>query len=93
MIEKTKNQKLDAVLGRALRDREFWNRLTTNPKAVAMEEGLAAEELEVIAGGVAITNPGTIMYCTSKTCNEKGGARNINPGDLVINPGNIAAKP
>jgi hypothetical protein len=64
------NNKLDQILGRALRDREFREKLTTNPKAVALEEGLAAEELEIIAGGMSISSPGTIAFCTAKTCNE-----------------------
>ena len=74
-MEKTKNQKMDEVLGRALRDSEFRQRLTTNPKAVAAEVGLGAEELEVIAGGMSIGTNAIIAYCTAKTCNEKGGAR------------------
>jgi len=74
-MEKTKNQKMDEVLGRALRDSEFRQKLTTNPKAIALEVGLGAEELEVIAGGVSIGTTGAVMYCTAKTCNEKGGAR------------------
>jgi hypothetical protein len=62
--------KMDHILGRALRDREFREKLTTNPRAVAMEEGLAAEELEIIAGGMSISSLSTIAYCTAKTCNE-----------------------
>lgn len=67
-----KNNKLDQILGRALRDREFRDKLTTNPKAVALEEGLPAEELEVIAGGMSISSLVKIAYCTAKTCNEGG---------------------
>ena len=73
-MEKTKHQKLDEVLGRALRDSEFRQQLTSNPKAIAAEVGLSSEELEVIAGGVSVGS-GPVMYCTAKTCNEKGGTR------------------
>ena len=71
MTEMTKQQKLDHVLGRALRDREFRQKLTANPTAVAMEEGLAADELEIIAGGMSKVTPGTkVAYCTGATCCE-----------------------
>jgi hypothetical protein len=75
MAEKTKHQKMDEVLGRALRDSEFRQRLTSNPKAIAAEVGLSSEELEVIAGGVQVGGNASVMYCTAKTCNEKGGTR------------------
>jgi hypothetical protein len=36
-----------------------------------MEEGLAAEELEIIAGGMAKVTPGSkVAYCTDHTCCE-----------------------
>lgn len=76
MSEKTKQHRLDEVLGRALRDREFRQKLTTNPSAVAAEAGLAADELEIIAGGMSRISAGVnVAYCTAKTCNEKGGFR------------------
>ena len=51
---------------------------------------LFAEEIDLVAGGLAIgsslVSPGSLVaYCTEKTCHETGGAR-LNPGDLVINP-------
>jgi len=73
--------KVDALLGRALRDKAFRDRLVANPAEVAKEAGLSAEQLELVAGGLAlgtsIRDPGQVMYCTEKTCNERGGARVI----------------
>jgi hypothetical protein len=81
MPEKGKRQEnLDALLGRALRDREFRERLVANPADVAKEAGLSAEELELVAGGLAIgslSDPSQVMWCTEKTCNEKGGIRAV----------------
>jgi hypothetical protein len=73
MADKSKQQKMDEVLGRALRDKEFRGKLTANPKKVAAEEGLAPDELDMIAGGLMKIGPGNkIAFCTSKTCNEGG---------------------
>jgi hypothetical protein len=73
--------KVDALLGRALRDKAFRDRLVANPAEIAKEAGLSAEQLELVAGGLAlgtsIRDPGQVMYCTEKTCNERGGARVI----------------
>jgi hypothetical protein len=75
----SRQAKLDGLLGRALRDKDFRERLLANPADVAKEAGLSAEELELVAGGLAVggayRDPSSIMYCTEKTCNEKGGAR------------------
>src|SRR4051794_570786 len=74
-----RQKRLDRLLGRALRDKEFRDRLVANPQEAAREAGLSAEELELVAGGLAIgtslPDPGRVMWCTEKTCNEKGGAR------------------
>jgi hypothetical protein len=74
-----RQKRLDALLGRALRDKAFRDRLIANPAEAAKESGLTADELELVAGGLAIgtslVNPGNVMFCTEKTCNEKGGAR------------------
>lgn len=76
-----RQQKLDAILGRALRDKEFRERLVADPTQAAKEAGLSPEELQLVAGGLAIgtriggPDPGQVMWCTEKTCNEKGGAR------------------
>jgi hypothetical protein len=76
MADTSKQQKLDELLGRALRDKGFREKLTADPKKVAAEEGLAAGELDIIAGGMMqIGGGGKIAFCTAKTCNEKGGAR------------------
>jgi hypothetical protein len=76
--ETERQRRLDALLGRALRDTAFRERLIANPREVSREAGLSPEELELVAGGLAIgtsLSPIRIMWCTEKTCNEKGGAR------------------
>lgn len=87
---KASTQKIDEILGRALRDRQFRVKLVNDPAGAAKDVGLSAQEMQLIAGGLAIgnslLNPGSIMYCTAKTCNEKGGARVGNPIDVVGNP-------
>src|SRR5215470_12568093 len=79
MSDETTQQKLDAILGRALRDKAFRQKLIENPRAVAEETSLSAAELELIAGGISLgtgmRDPSQVMFCTEKTCNEKGGAR------------------
>ena len=76
-----RQDKLDAILGRALRDKDFRERLIADPTEAAKEAGLSADELELVAGGLAIgtslQDSNRVMYCTEKTCNEKGGARLI----------------
>lgn len=76
-----RQDKLDALLGRALRDKEFRDRLVANPSDVAKEADLSAEDLELVAGGLSLgtslRDPSSVMFCTEKTCNEKGGARAI----------------
>jgi hypothetical protein len=71
----TNTQKIDQVLGRALRDSEFRQKLTSNPNEIAAEVGLSAQELEVIAGGVSIGGHVSPAFCSAKTCYEKGGSR------------------
>ena len=72
-----KQNKMDALLGRALRDKEFRQKLLDNPAEAASEAELSPAELELVSGGLALTsfirpiNP--IAYCTEKTCNEGGG--------------------
>ena len=97
--ETDKQKRLDALLGRALRDKDFRERLIANPAEAAKEAGLSADELELVAGGLAIggaLTPGRLMYCTEKTCNETGGARVVmwspNPAfnpTVVAGPANI----
>jgi len=93
----TDNNKIDEILGRALRDRNFRVKLVNDPKGAAKDVGLTEAEMQLISGGLAIgnslLNPGSVMFCTAKTCNEKGGARVSNPVDVVINPTVIAPTP
>lgn len=77
-MQNPEQSKLDAILGRALRDKEFRERLISNPAEAAKESGLSPEQLALVAGGLAIgtsLDRTRVMYCTEKTCNEKGGAR------------------
>ena len=81
MAKSDSQNALDALLGRALRDKDFRQKLLDDPKTAARDSGLSEQEIEMVAGGLSIgnslINPGSIMYCTEKTCNEKGGARVI----------------
>ena len=86
----TKQQKMDEILGRALRDKEFRQRLVENPKSVAQEGSLTEDEMELIAGGFSLAystfsrlGPGAVSFCTSRICNE-GSASNL--GGAVSNP-------
>jgi hypothetical protein len=75
------SSKLDALLGRALRDSAFRERMIADPTKAAAETGLSADELKLVTSGLAlgsslhVRDPRTVMWCTEKTCNEKGGAR------------------
>ncbi|KMO29891.1 Os1348 family NHLP clan protein [Methylobacterium aquaticum] len=87
MTTETKEQKIDEILGRALRDKDFRDKLTNDPAAAAAECGLSVEEMDLIAGGLAIgdslLNPQTVAWCTGKTCNETGKRQSI--GDPRVN--------
>ena len=91
-------KKLDALLGRALRDKQFRDQLVAKPAEVAQQAGLSAEQLELVAGGLAIgatiNSPVHAMWCTEKTCNEKGGIRVVmySP-DESFNPIQVAKVP
>jgi hypothetical protein len=92
-----KQTKIDSLLGRALRDKEFRQRLIDNPAEAAADADLSPDELDMVAGGFVLPdrtalrpisfmdriNP--IAYCTEKTCNEKGSARVLT--DILSNPG------
>src|SRR5271155_2464627 len=79
MATDSKEQKIDEILGKALRDRDFRSKLTSDPKAAAEDCGLSVEEMDLIAGGLAIgdslLNPQTVAWCTNKGCNETGSIR------------------
>jgi hypothetical protein len=78
-MSQDRQAKLDALLGRALRDKAFRDELTANPAKAAQEAGLSADEVTLISSGLALgvrlPDPRMVMWCTEKTCNEKGGAR------------------
>jgi hypothetical protein len=70
--------KLDEILGRAIREPEFRERLTKDPDAVAEEVGLESSEVELFGAALAIGSKfgdTDAAWCTGKTCNETGGAR------------------
>jgi hypothetical protein len=79
MADQDLQRKLDAVLGRALRDSAFREKLISDPRSVAEEVDLTPDEVELISGGLklggGVRDTAQLMYCTEKTCNEKGGAR------------------
>jgi hypothetical protein len=92
MAETGRSQKVDEVLGRAIRDKSFRRLLVENPTAAAKQVGLTSEELRLVAGGMAIGNSllgggVKVAFCTAKTCNETGGDRlglpfGVDPGLL-----------
>jgi hypothetical protein len=84
-----KQTKMDSLLGRALRDKDFRQKLIENPAEAAADSELSAEELELVSGGLSLLGGGLIKinpvaYCTEKTCNE-GGAFSKLP--ILSNPG------
>ncbi len=85
-----KQNKMDALLGRAMRDKEFRQKLVENPAEAAAEAELSAEELELVSGGLTLAtsvfnriNP--VAFCTEKTCNE-GGHITISPITRIVLP-------
>ena len=51
MDKKQASQKLDEIVGRAIQDEEYRQRLIDNPQAALEEEGLTQAELDQVAGG------------------------------------------
>jgi hypothetical protein len=49
--------KLDAAVGRAIRDAKFRERMVTDARGALREEGLTDEELEQVSGGAARPAP------------------------------------
>jgi len=88
MTTTPKEQKIDQILGRALRDRDFREKLSSDPKAAAEECGLSLEEMDLIAGGLAIgdslLNPQTVAWCTNRTCAETGKRGKVLPPDIRV---------
>jgi len=88
MMSNENQTKIDSLLGRALRDKEFRQQLIDNPASAAAEADLSADELQMIAGGLTlIRNPiNPIAFCTEKSCNEGGAIRVLRPLQPVILP-------
>ena len=72
---------LDAVIGRAVRDAAFRKRLMTDSQSVGKEYNLSSEDIATLenfnqdAGDEffgKIVGGRAVMYCTSKTCYERG---------------------
>jgi hypothetical protein len=78
-MPESREEKLDELLGRAIRDPQFRERLTTLPGQVATEVGLSADEVQIFAAALAIGSkfggPGRIAFCTGRICNESSGAQ------------------
>jgi hypothetical protein len=67
MDKKKATQKLDEVVGRAIRDEAFRKQLAADPKGTLEGEGLSEEDLEGVAGGVslgtaAVAKPSASLY-------------------------------
>jgi len=78
----SRDEKLDELLGRAIRDKEFRSRLTTMPAQVATEVGLPVEELQVFAAALAIGSKfgsGQVAFCTARICNEGSASQIMMP--------------
>jgi hypothetical protein len=77
---RSREERLDELLGRAIRDAEFRKRLTTLPAQVATEVGLPVEELQIFAAALAIGSKfghgQQVAFCTARICNE-GSASQI----------------
>ena len=59
MDKKQASQKLDEIVGRAIKDEEYRQRLIENPDAALKEEGLTQEELNQVTGGaISFTHQG-----------------------------------
>jgi hypothetical protein len=71
MTAEVKNSKLDEILGRASRDKDFRQKIIDNPKEALKDEGLSDEELEAVAGGMRRGRPGS-PNCSAKQCCETG---------------------
>jgi hypothetical protein len=67
--ENVRQKKLDEIVGRASRDKEFRTELFENPKAVLEREGLKPEEVYAIVAGLVV-NP--VLSSSNKTCYEHG---------------------
>ena len=69
--------KIDSLLGRALRDKEFRQQLIDNPAEAAADADLSQDELQMISGGLTLINNriNPVAFCTEKSCNEGGALR------------------
>jgi hypothetical protein len=77
-MESNRDVKLDELLGRAIRDAEFREKMTSSPSSVAGEYGLSEEEAHLFAAALAIgSNFGRspVAFCTGRICNEGSAAQ------------------
>jgi hypothetical protein len=54
MDKKQATQKLDEVVGRAIRDEQFRKQLAADPKGTLEGEGLNEKDLEAVTGGASL---------------------------------------
>ncbi|MBI4817206.1 MAG: hypothetical protein HY791_13170 [Deltaproteobacteria bacterium] len=83
MDQKEATAKLDAIVGRAIRDPEYRQKLAANPKEVLNKEGLTEEDLDQVAGGALslssnLTNSAHIYSNIQQTFNQ-----GFNPGQVA----------
>jgi hypothetical protein len=77
--------KLDAILGRAVREREFREKLLDDPSQAAQEYNLSDDELRELTSmdketasaffsgaGAEVVGMRPKDWCTEKSCNETG---------------------
>jgi hypothetical protein len=62
-----KSSKLDEILGRAARDKDFRQKVLDNPKEALKDEGISEEELAAVVGGMK-----KVMSSSDKICYEHG---------------------
>jgi hypothetical protein len=96
-VADTKQQKIDAILGRALRDGDFRRKLVQNPRQVIADGALTQEEMELVSGGLTLGRtlmassllatrlvPGSVMFCTGRICNEGSASSVVDPGIEIL---------
>ena len=70
MDSKEATAKLDQIVGRALRDKEYREKLAKDPKGTLEKEGLSEADLDKVAGGALSRASGattTSLYTNLKT--------------------------
>ena len=81
MDRKKASEKLDEVVGRAIRDEEYRKNLASDPQGTLTQAGLSEEDLRAVAGGLSgvQTNLSTVNFYQnlSSVFTNVGGLGNI----------------